>query len=337
MAAISALALLIVAAPVVNAQNLPEHLVPVGQTVGIDLKCDGVMVVALMEQGGTQGQNLPAATAGLLPGDVIRQVGETKVTTAVDFKTEIAKFGTDTIPLHILRGDQMLQLEMTPVLNNEGEPELGIWLRDGMAGIGTVTFYDPATGIFGALGHAISDVQTGVIMPLGEGRIVPATVSSVTKGEAGDPGELRGEFDFSTNQGVLFANTPVGIFGTVDTPIWTREAVPIGNVKEINLGAATILANVDGTEIREFEIEISRLFTNGDERDMMITITDQALLDKTGGIIQGMSGSPILQDGKIIGAVTHVLVNNPEKGYGVSIENMLTRAYTGVQTQALAA
>jgi len=316
---------------------MPTELIPVGQTVGIDIKCDGAMVVALGEVETETGRVTPAATAGLLPGDVITQVGGTRVHSAAELKEAIEQAGSEMVTVQVTRdGSQKLQLNLAPAKDKTGKYELGIWLRDGMAGIGTVTFYDPKSGIFGALGHAVSDVETGALMPLGEGKIMPAAVKSARPGKAGAPGELQGEFDFGAQIGTLFANTQMGIFGHIADASALRygDPLPIGGTRDIAPGAAKILANVCGTEIQEYDIEISRLFTGGEDRNMMITVTDPALLAVTGGIVQGMSGSPIVQNGKIIGAVTHVLINNPEKGYGISIDSMLQNAYA---SDALAA
>jgi len=332
------MALIIVAAAAPHTlAAMPTELVPVGRTVGIDIKCDGVMVVALGEVETESGSVAPAAQAGLLPGDVITQVGQKKICSAAEFKEAITNSDGKTVTVQVTRpGEQRLRFNLTPAKDEAGAYELGLWLRDGMAGIGTVTFYDPKSGIFGALGHAVSDVETGSLMPLGTGCIMPATVTSARRGEPGTPGELKGEFRFETKLGTLFANTPTGIFGhAADSKTLTRgEPLPIGGAKELELGAAKILANVSGTEIREYDIEISRIFSGGDDRNMMITVTDPALLAITGGIVQGMSGSPIVQNGKLVGAVTHVLINNPEKGYGVSIDGMLANAYASAAMAA---
>ena len=336
MVALATLIIVVTAAPLTLAA-MPTELVPVGQTVGIDIKCGGAMVVALGEVETETGTLTPALTAGLLPGDVITQVGGTRIHSASELKEAIKQAAGKTVTVQVIRhGDQKLQLNLTPARDKAGEYELGIWLRDGMAGIGTVTFYDPKSGIFGALGHAVSDVETGTLMPLGEGKIMPAAVKSVRRGSAGAPGELQGEFDFGAQIGTLFANTQMGIFGHIADASALRygDPLPIGGTRDIAPGAAKILANVSGTEIQEYDIEISRLFTGGEDRNMMITVTDPALLAVTGGIVQGMSGSPIVQNGKIIGAVTHVLINNPEKGYGISIGSMLDNAFAAVGTLA---
>jgi len=309
---------------------MPTELVPVGQTVGIDIKCDGVMVVALGEVETETGVVAPGANAGLLPGDVITQVGTTRISSAAEFKAAVEETGEKAITAQVIRSDgQRLELTLTPAKDKQGNHELGLWLRDGMAGIGTVTFYDPKSGIFGALGHAVRDAETGALMPLGGGFIMPAGVKSVRRGAPGAPGELQGEFEVKRTAGTLFANTRAGIFGhSADREALHRgEALPVGSRGELKLGPATIFANVSGTEVGEFAIEISRIFTGGDDRNMMITVTDPALIEITGGIVQGMSGSPIVQNGKIVGAVTHVLINNPEKGYGISIDTMLESAF----------
>ena len=192
-----------------------------------------------------------------------------------------------------------------------------------MAGIGTVTYYDPATGAFGALGHGITDGDTMALMPFGSGSILPSTVKAVKKGSSGSAGELRGNFDLSGDLGPLCANTDCGIFGTLpaDCTLAAGEALPVGDAVE---GPATIRANVSGDEVREYAVEILKRLPNAsDGREMVISVTDPDLIAATGGIVQGMSGSPILQNGKLVGAVTHVLLSDATKGYGISMETML--------------
>lgn len=334
-----ALAVLLILTGITAAAYTPQNLIPVGRTVGIELKSDGVMIVGLGEVQTQQGKLAPGINAGLLPGDVITQVGDSKISSIADLKSAIEAGGAEAVTIRAIRGEQTLQLNLTPAQDANGHYELGLWLRDSMAGIGTVTFFDPESGKFGALGHPVVDAETGTLMPLGEGHIMPAAVRSVRRGEASAPGELQGEFEFARQIGTLSSNTAAGIFGEAiaeDLDI-SDKIFPVGDAKEIKTGAATILSNVNGREIQEFEIEISRIFAGDDGRNLMLTVTDTALLDATGGIVQGMSGSPILQDGKLIGAVTHVLINNPEKGYGISIDNMLRAAFTDIDTAEAAA
>ena len=198
-----------------------------------------------------------------------------------------------------------------------------------MAGIGTVTYYDPDTGAFGALGHGIADVDTAQLMPFSSGSILPSTVKAVKKGEAGSAGELRGDFDLSGDLGTLYANTQSGVFGHLeaDASCWdVGEALPVAKADEVVPGKATILSNVEGDELCAYDIEILSAGTSADGRDMVLRVTDPDLIAATGGIVQGMSGSPILQNGKFVGAVTHVLLNDPTKGYGIFLETMLKAA-----------
>ena len=212
---------------------------------------------------------------------------------------------------------------------------LGAWIRDSMAGIGTMTFYDPLSGRFGALGHGVTDVDTGGLMPLEHGSIMDATVKAVKRGESGSPGELRGSFDLTRDSGSLYANTDCGLFGVIEgesNALGTQNAVPVAQRGEVAVGAASILANCEGDAVREYAVEIERIYAGSSPtRNMLVRVTDPELLACTGGIVQGMSGSPILQNGKLVGAVTHVLVNDSARGYGIFIENMLDAA--GIETE----
>ena len=213
--------------------------------------------------------------------------------------------------------------------NSQGVYQLGVWLRDSMAGIGTLTFADPETGLFGTLGHGINDVDTAVLMPLQSGSIMPASVPDVKRGASGQPGELHGQFDLTQDLGTLYANTSQGIFGQLKQAetVAGLEPVPVASREQVKTGKATILSNIRGDEVEEFEVEITHVYDQDEgARSLMLQVTDPDLLEATGGIVQGMSGSPILQDGKLVGAVTHVLVNDPTRGYGIFIENMLDAA-----------
>ena len=296
-------------------------LVPVGHTVGIKLFSRGVLVVKLSD-GGT-----PAKECGLQTGDVIVKCGGVTVSSTEQFQSLLQKSGETPTDLQVRRGDKSMTLSVSPEQNDQGTYSIGAWIRDSMAGIGTVTYYDPATGAFGALGHGITDTDTALLMPFSSGSILPSTVKAVKKGTAGAAGELRGDFDLTCDLGSLCANTENGVFGTVEeSPAsWqTGQALPVASTGEVREGPATILSNVQGDEVREYEIEIVKVVSNAaDSRDVVLSVTDSDLIAATGGIVQGMSGSPILQDGKLVGAVTHVLLNDPTKGYGIFIENML--------------
>lgn len=294
-------------------------LVPVGHTVGIKLFSRGVVVVKLSD-GGT-----PARSCGLRTGDVIEECGGAAVTSTEQFQSLLQENGGSATDLQVRRDGGSMTLSVAPARNDQGVYCIGAWIRDSMAGIGTMTFYDPATGVFGALGHGITDVDTALLMPFSNGSVLPSTVKAVKKGEAGAAGELRGDFDLTRDLGRLYANTSSGIFGTLETDgLRSDGAVPTGQPRE---GPAVIRANVQGDQVAEYDIDIVKVIPGaGDGRDMVLSVTDPDLIAVTGGIVQGMSGSPILQNGKIVGAVTHVLLNQPTKGYGISIENMLSAA-----------
>ena len=297
-----ALAFLLCAGGRVKAME-PRMLVPVGHTVGSKLFSRGVVVVKRTD-GGT-----PARECGLRTGDVI------------------VKCGGNASNLQIDQAGDRMTLSVEPSQNDQGVYCIGAWVRDSMAGIGTMTWYDSATGVFGALGHGVTDTDTALLMPFSNSSILPSTVKAVKRGEAGSAGELRGDFDLTGDLGPLYANTKSGIFGKLDRAPQAGEAVPTGTALP---GPAAILANVRGGEVREYESEILKAASSSaDGRDLVLSVTDPALLEATGGIVQGMSGSPILQNGRLVGAVTHVLLNDPTKGYGILIENMLEAAEAG--------
>ena len=235
--------------------------------------------------------------------------------------------------LRATRNGKPVQLSVQAIQNIQGSYQLGVWLRDSMAGIGTMTFYDPDSGVFAALGHGINDVDTAQLMPLQSGSIMYSEVTDVKKGEKGAPGELHGAFQVNRDLGELYANTASGVFGRLEDGTLTDglEPVPVAERKEVKTGAATILSNIAGDQVEEYQVEIIRVYpANGaDTRNLMLKVTDPRLLETTGGIVQGMSGSPILQNGKLVGAVTHVLVNDPTQGYGILAENMLLEAENG--------
>jgi len=326
-----------------------ERLVPVGHTVGIKLFAEGVVVIGLAEVDTASGVLTPGADCGLQVGDVIEAANGKPVDSSEQFASLLQCGGV--VKLDVSRDGEDLTLAARPVLGDDGTYRLGAWIRDSMAGIGTVTFYDPVTGTFGALGHGITDTDTGMLMPLGDGAVMDATVKAVKRGSAGAPGELKGNFDLTRDTGQLYANTDRGVFGVLENAEYTQaDAVPVARPGEVREGAATILANVagDGVEeyhiriakegaatilanvagdgVEEYRIRIAKVLDGSQVQNLLLQVTDERLIERTGGIVQGMSGSPILQNGKIVGAVTHVMVNEPTKGYGILIENMLAEA-----------
>lgn len=306
-------------------------LVPVGRAVGIELQCDGVLVAGLSDVPTAAGAVRPGGDAGILPGDIVVGLNDAEIRTAEDFLAAAENFGAGAVTVLLRRGEKLIRYTVTPAQSTEGGWKLGLLLRDGISGIGTVTFYDPDTGLYGALGHAISDTDTGVLLPAGSGTIASASVTDVRRGAPGAPGELHGVFDTASPLGCILRNTPCGIFGTSETG-WSGTPVETASADQIRSGAAVILAQAAGSEPREYAVEVARVSRGGQER-LTITVTDPALLALTGGIVQGMSGCPILQDGRLIGAVTHVLLSDPTRGYGVPIGDMLSAADGCVQSK----
>ena len=310
----------------VCAAETPEMLVPVGHTVGLKLFSDGVMVVGLSEVETCSGSMTPGADCGLRIGDVIEEANGTEVESSEQFAALLQCGGI--VELEVSRGGREISMAARPALGADGVYRLGAWIRDSMAGIGTVTFYDPCTGAFGALGHGVSDHDTGLLVPLHRGAVMDATVKTVKKGCAGEPGELKGNFDLTRDMGEVYANTETGVFGVIEPCDFLagQPAIPVAKWSEVREGAAVIRSNVSGDAVEEYSIEITKILSESGTQNMLVQVTDQRLIEQTGGIVQGMSGSPIVQNGKLVGAVTHVLVNDPTRGYGIFIENMLDAA-----------
>ncbi|WP_191399630.1 SpoIVB peptidase [Flavonifractor sp. An306] len=303
-------------------------VVPIGRAVGIKLFSDGVMVVGFSEVVSDQGRSIPARDCGLKEGDIITHINQEEVDTIEDVQNVLQEVGGASMSIRALREEETVQFTAQAVqCSSDGQYKLGAWIRDSMAGIGTITFWDPQSGVFGALGHGINDVDTAQLMPLQSGSILYSDVADVKKGEKGEPGELKGAFQVNRDLGELYANTPGGVFGTLSDSSFLPDVQPVevANRDEVHTGAAVIRSNVAGDAVEEYTVEIIRMFPQNreDTRNLMLKVTDKRLLETTGGIVQGMSGSPILQDGKLVGAVTHVLVNDPTQGYGILAENML--------------
>ncbi len=306
-----------------------KTLIPVGRAVGIKLFADGVMVVGLAQDGEAGDGVCPARACGLQAGDVITHINSEEVSSIEQVRQALQESEGGELVISAMRGEKQLQLTAEASQGADGTYQLGAWIRDSMAGIGTVTWYDPATGCFGALGHGITDVDTTLLMPMESGGIMYASVSGVQKGEQGAPGQLRGAFEVTRDMGELTANTGRGIYGTLTdlSLVEGLEPMEVAVRSQVKVGDATILANVSGETVEEYAVKIVRVYPDSeDSRELMLQVTDPRLLEATGGIVQGMSGSPILQDGRIVGAVTHVLINDPTRGYGILAETMLEQA-----------
>lgn len=319
-------------APAAQASSSVGHtVIPLGRAVGIKLFSDGVLVVGLSEIATADGAQAPARACGLREGDVITHINSEEVDSIEEVQEILQTLGEDKLSIRAMRGDKQVQMTAQAAqCNADGAYKLGAWIRDSMAGIGTMTFYDPQSGVFGALGHGINDVDTALLMPLQSGTIMYAEVTDVKKGVSGAPGELHGAFQVNRDMGELYANTKSGIFGELadQTLIGNAKPVAVATRSEVQVGKATILSNIAGATVEEYEVEITRIYpeNQNDTRNLMLKVTDPRLLEETGGIVQGMSGSPILQGGKLVGAVTHVLVNDSTCGYGILAENMILTA-----------
>lgn len=303
-----------------------DEVIVGGQAIGIRLYSDSLIVVAVgrvNEEGSS-----PAERAGIKTGDVIVKINGEDVGTPAQFTEKIA-LCENAVTLTVSTDGKEREVTVTPEVSQyDGEKRIGLWVRDSTAGVGTLTYMDAEKLTYGALGHGVSDSDTGVKFGVRDGTIEECAIAEIKKGEKGNPGELKGAFLTDAKiLGNITKNEKEGIFGTLTAPC-EGETVPLGHKSEIKKGVAYIRTSLDGKEVCEYEIEIMKVSKNSKNpsKGLVIKVTDEELIAKTGGIVQGMSGSPILQDGKLIGAVTHVLINDPTKGYGIFIENMLEAA-----------
>ena len=319
------LALILLSGTSARAVSVGDRVIPGGSVVGIELRAEGVIVSDLADVPTAEGTVRPAESAGIRPGDRIVALDGKATADGAAFLAAADALTGESVSVRLIRGQETLELTVQPVKSTKDRWQLGLWLRESVTGIGTVTYYDPATGDYGALGHGVS-LPEGTLMAIAGGAVSKAGVSSVVPGTRGKPGELQGVPGGGV-VGSILRNTPSGIFGVATETLSQGPAVPVAAAGEVTLGPAQILSTVGPDGTRAYNIDISRITRGGDgTRQLTITVTDPTLLAVTGGIVQGMSGSPIIQDGKLVGAVTHVLVNDPTRGYGIFIENMLDAA-----------
>ena len=309
-------------ATVLTVPAFAQELVVGGQVVGVQISTEGVVVAGFSEIETESGTVSPAQSAGVHQGDLITAVNGSKVADAQEVISAVGECGGESVCLGLQRGSKSMSINVTPAQSGEGEWLLGIWLRDGLSGLGTLTFCDPDSGVFGALGHSVSDSDTGLTIPVREGSITDAQIVSVNPGVSGSPGELNGCADLGKVLGSIEMNTAQGIFGQAYVSMDGRMM----ETGSIAVGPASIVSTINGRNSCEYAIEINRIYREADGTHAMLSVTDPELIQKTGGIVQGMSGSPIIQNGKLVGAVTHVFVSDPTKGYAVSIQDMLRAA-----------
>ena len=305
-------------------------VVPCGTPFGIKLFTNGVVIVGLADIQTSSGSINPAGQAGLKVGDVITEIDGRAVNANSEVARDVENSGGKSMRFSIRREGALSDVTVQPVLSEtDGLYKAGLWVRDSTAGIGTLTFYDPTSKSFAGLGHGICDSDTGELMPLLSGDIVPVTINGVTKGLKGKPGELRGYFSDDEAMGSLSANVPSGVYGILKSAP-QGSALKVAMKQDVKVGDVKILTTVDGGSPRYYDAQIEKIDyrDNMQSKNLVLHITDAGLITQTGGIVQGMSGSPIIQGDRLVGAVTHVFVNDPTRGYGVFAENMLAAAQT---------
>lgn len=306
-----------------------------GKPFGIKIYTDGVMVVDIDSVDTEHGNQTPAADAGLKEGDLILSINGQRVYSNEDVAAIIESSGGAALKLQVMRNDQTLSMEIKPALSySSGKYKTGIWVRDSSAGIGTLTFYSPSGKVVCGLGHGVCDVDTGELLTLNSGELVDAEILGVSKGSNGNPGELKGRFK-TGSIGPLIRNDETGVYATCEMECDLNQLTKIALKQEVTVGAAQILTTVDGeSEPALYSCQIEKVAYNDSiTKNMVIRVTDEALLQKTGGIVQGMSGSPIFQNGKLVGAVTHVFINDSTSGYAIFAENMLKTVQSAATEQ----
>ena len=307
-----------------------ENLIPVGQTVGLELFTDGVYVENFDEAKGPS----PAKEAGIRQGDRIVCLDGSRLGSVQELRDRIASGGGKRLILDVQRGSKVMSYAVTPVPCSGGW-RIGVLVRDRIAGLGTVTFYDPETGIFAALGHGVGRSGVRETAVLRGGKAYPAEITGVRRGTAGTPGQLQGRAAGEAALGEVEANAAQGVFGHCRSDAFSGDPIPVAERSEVSTGPAEIWSSVSGEGVTHFSAEIEAIrFGADDGRNLRLHVTDKRLLEQTGGIVQGMSGSPIIQNGKLIGAVTHVLIQDPTRGYGIWIDEMLEATENALEKAA---
>ncbi len=306
-----------------------RYVTPGGWPFGLRIFTDGVVVTGIGSVATVDGAEYPAKKAGIKQGDIIQKINGSTVTSNADITRLVESCKGKSLSVQLIRNGKTKTVSLLPAKQSaDGRYRVGIWVRDSTAGVGTVTFVDNSTGVFAGLGHAICDADTGGVMPLRTGDILSATIRGCVKGTSGTPGELCGVFS-SGVLGQLYVNSNRGVYGVIEKTQRNAEKIPVALCDEVKIGKAQIISTINGTQPEYFDIEIVKINKlNGEEKNMVIKVTDENLLNKTGGIVQGMSGSPIIQNGMLVGAVTHVFVNDPQQGYAIFADTMLETAYS---------
>lgn len=303
------------------------YVAVLGQPFGMKIYTDGVLVIESSDITTQNGKINPAAKAGIKVGDYIKKVNGKTVTCNEDLLQFVTESNGNAMYFEVLRDENIFTCKVTPVIDKEtGVYRIGIWVRDSSAGVGTLTFYNPSNNVVCGLGHGICDSDTGTLLEIESGELVNAEIISVIKGSSGNPGALKGKLTFDSIANITL-NSNAGVYGITKTQISTQNLTKIALKQEVKDGNAQILCTVNGNTPKLYDCKIKRTGDrNSKTQNLIVTVTDKELIDITGGIVQGMSGSPILQNGKLVGALTHVLVDDSKTGYGIYAENMLDTA-----------
>ena len=308
-------------------------VIPVGSIAGVKLYTSGVLVVGMSEiEGEDDKKYKPYENTGIEEGDTITKINDETINSTDELIEKVNNSNGSEIKIEYIHDEKTKECSITPVKTSKEEYKLGLWVRESAAGVGTVTFYEPSTRKFGALGHGITDIDTGDLLNVASGEFVTAKILNIKKGEDGNPGKIQGTVDEQETIGEISKNTEFGIYGTLENisnlNIDASKEMEVALRDEIQLGKATILCSLDNNKVEEYEIEIEKIYkdNNYNNKSMEIKITDERLIEKTGGIIQGMSGSPIIQNGKFVGAVTHVLVDSATEGYAIFGDLMIKQS-----------
>ena len=298
-------------------------VIPLGNAIGMKLYTKGVLVVGMTQINTDDGKNVkPYENSGIEEGDTIIAINDENVENTEELIRELNNSNGEEVNIKYVKDDKVMQTSIKPV-KSENMYKIGLWVRDTQAGVGTATFYEPDTNQFMTLGHGITDIDTGQVVTIANGELQIANIISIVKGKKGEPGEILGTIENDKTIGKIDENTAFGVYGEVTNNSYlnidTSKEMEIASRNEIKEGKAEILCQLDNSGVKSYEIEIEKIYINNNEnnKSMLIKVTDEKLLDITGGIIQGMSGSPVIQDGKFVGAITSVLVNNPAEGYAV--------------------
>lgn len=300
-------------------------VIPLGKAIGMKMYTEGVLVVGMSEIEGEK----PYQNSGIEEGDRIIEINNTKISNTDDLVKCVNSSQGNEIQIKYISDNEELVTKIEPTKTSDDEYKLGLWVRDAAAGVGTLTFYEPSTGSFASLGHGINDVDTSELIEIANGELVTANILDIVKGTDGSPGEIRGSIDSGITIGSIYKNTEFGVYGNITNlsglNVDISDGIEVADRSEITTGKAEILCELENGKTQSYEIEIKKIFkdNNQDNKSMLIEITDEELIGKTGGIIQGMSGAPIIQNNKFIGAVTHVLVNDSKVGYGVFADLMI--------------